>query len=402
VLSLTPTRSGRAATSEPLPEVEAFLPHAQIDMRTSIRPTVAEVDLAVIKRNFDLITGLVAPADVWAVVKADAYGHGAVAVARALAGRCEALAVSLVEEGLELRAAGVRAPILVLGAYYDRCHDQVIEEGLTPVIYDPRDLDLFAAAAAARSKRIDVHVKVDTGMSRLGVAPLLLPELLDRAATLSGGVRIAGLCTHFATADAPTEAETRAALHRFNGCLDLAVRRGLGPLVRHAANSAAAIRFPEARLDAVRPGLALYGTMSSPLVAVPDLEPALRLSTRLMAIRQIPAGAAVSYGARWVAPRASTIGTLPVGYADGYPRHVQAAEVLIRGRRAPIVGAVCMDMLMVDLTEHAQASVGDVVTLIGQDGAEHVGVDDVAGWAGTVNYEILCGISKRVPRIYKD
>ena len=160
---------------------DEFIPFAQVDMRTSIRPTVAEVSLAVIQRNFDRMVSLVAPSAVWAVIKADAYGHGAVSVARALSDRCGALAVSLVEEGLELRSAGVAVPIVVLGAYYDHCHAQVIEEGLTPVIYDPADLALFARAAANRARQIDVHIKVDTGMSRLGVDPATLPTLLEQA-----------------------------------------------------------------------------------------------------------------------------------------------------------------------------------------------------------------------------
>ncbi|MBC8133173.1 MAG: alanine racemase [Deltaproteobacteria bacterium] len=372
-------------------------------MRTSIRPTVAEVELGAIRRNFLRIEKLVAPAAAWAVIKADAYGHGAVSVARALADHCTAFAVSLVEEGLELRAAGIRIPIVVLGAYYDRCHAQVLDEGLTPVIYDPVDLDLFSRAAAARSARIDVHIKVDTGMSRLGVDAAMLASILDQAAALPG-VRVAGLCTHFATADASAGDGTRQALDRFRACVAVATSRGLSPLVTHAANSAAAVRFPEARLDAVRPGLALYGTMSSMSLSVPELEPALRFTTKVMAVRQIETGATVSYGARWQATRPSRIATLPVGYADGYPRHVQSqvAEVLLCGRRAPIVGVVCMDMMMIDVTDIPGAAVGDVVTLIGRDGADHISVDDVACWAGTINYEILCGISKRVPRIYKD
>lgn len=375
------------------------------DLRTSIRPTVAQVDLAAIRRNFDRLARLVAPASVWAVIKADAYGHGAVEVARTLSDRCAALAVSLVEEGLELRAAGVRTPIVVLGAYYDRCHAQVLEQQLTPVIYDPADLDRFAAAASGQPAPIDVHIKVDTGMSRLGVHPAALPHLLDQAASLPA-LRVAGLCTHFATADAADgETErTRQALDQFRACVAVARQHGLASLALHAANSAAAIRFPEARFDAVRPGLALYGAVSSPVVVVPDLEPALRFTTRVMSLREVPAGATVSYGARWQAARPSRIATLPVGYADGYPRHVQpaGAEVLLRGRRAPVVGVVCMDMMMVDVTDIGEAAVGDQVTLIGQDGDQRIAVDDVARWAGTINYEILCGISKRVPRNYKD
>jgi alanine racemase len=377
---------------------------AEVDIRTSIRPTLAEVDLGAIRRNVDRLTALAAPAAVMAVIKADAYAHGAVPVARAIAGRCGALAVSLVEEGLELRAAGVETPIFVLGAYYDACHAQVLEQRLTPVIYDPRDLDLFSQAAGVRAHPVDVHLKIDTGMSRLGIAPASLGTVLDRLAALPR-LRVAGLCTHFAVADGAGDdsiSETRGALGQLRTSIDEAARRGLRPLMNHAANSAAAIRFPDARLDAIRPGLALFGALPSSSVVMPTLEPALRLSTRIMAVRQVAPGVGVSYGGHWRAARPSVIATLPIGYADGYPRHVRGAEVLVRGRRAPIVGAVCMDMMMIDVTDVPGAGMGDEVTLMGRDGEQQIAVDDVAAWAGTINYEVLCGISKRVPRIYKD
>jgi alanine racemase len=295
----------------------------------------------------------------------------------------------------------VRAPIAVLGAYYDERHAATLAHRLVPVVYDAGDLERFAAAAAQRGRRSDVHVKVDTGMSRLGVPTAEVPRVLARLGGLPS-LRLAGLCTHFASADVADGAATREALDRFSGCLALARGQGLGGLVNHAANSAAAIRFPETRLDAVRPGLALYGAVPSAHVSLPGLEAALRLSTRVMAVRELPAGATVSYGGLWRAPRPSRIATLPIGYADGYPRHVEGAQVLLRGRRAPVVGAVCMDMLMVDVTDVPGAAVGDVVTLIGGDGAAAITVDEVARWAGTISYEILCGISKRVPRVYED
>jgi alanine racemase len=377
-------------------------PFAEIDIRTSIRPTVAEVDVGAIQRNFRRIRAVVGgQVGVFGVIKADAYGHGAVAVARALEPLCNALAVSLVEEGLELRAAGIRGPIIVLGAYYNQHHADVLSERLVPVVYDPADLERFAAESARRGRRADVHVKIDTGMSRLGVSVAELPTVLARARALPA-LRVAGLCTHFGSADAADPAPTDEARARFEGCLALARREGLSELVNHAANSAAAVRFAAARFDAVRPGLALYGAMPSPEVPLPGLEAALRLTTRVMALHEIGAGTAVSYGGLWRAARASRIATLPLGYADGYPRHVRDAAVLVRGQRAPIVGAVCMDMLMVDVTDVPGAAIGDAVTLIGADGAEEITVDEVALWAGTVSYEILCGISKRVPRRYKD
>jgi alanine racemase len=378
------------------------VPLSELDIRTSIRPTLAEIDLGAVQRNLLRVRETVgAGVAVWGVVKADAYGHGAVPVARALEPLCNALAVSLVEEGMELRAAGIRAPIVVLGAYYGTHHADVLAHRLTPVVYDRGDLESFATVAARRGRRADVHVKIDTGMSRLGFATTETPGLLARLGELPS-LRLAGLCTHFASADLPDGGVTRDALARFEACAATARAAGHTGLVNHAANSAAAVRFPEARLSAVRPGLALYGAMPSAHVALPGLEPALRLTTRVMAVHEVAPGATVSYGGLWRASRPSRVATLPIGYADGYPRHVRDARALVHGRRVPVVGAVCMDMLMVDVTDVPDAREGDLVTLVGLDGRERVSVDDLARWAGTVSYEILCGISKRVPRTLRD
>lgn len=378
------------------------MPYTEIDIRTSIRPTVAEIDLGAVQRNLGRVRDAVgARVRVFGVVKADAYGHGAVPVARALEPLCHALAVSLVEEGLELRAAGIRAPILVLGAYYNRHQDDVIAERLTPVIYDRGDLERFAGAAKRLGRRLDVHVKVDTGMSRLGIAPGELPATLERLDALSP-LKLAGLCTHFASADVQDASATEVQLATFEAALDAARAQGLPGVIRHAANSAAAVRFPAARLDAVRPGLALYGAMPSELVRLSGLEPSLALRSRIMAVREIAAGTGVSYGGTWRATRPTRVATLPVGYADGYPRHIRQASVLLAGRRVPIIGVVCMDMLMIDVTDLPESALAGPVTLIGRDGDEEITVDEVARWAGTVNYEILCGISKRVPRVLRD
>jgi alanine racemase len=377
------------------------VPFAEVDIRTSIRPTLAEIDLGAVQRNLARVRQAVGPASVFGVVKADAYGHGAVPVARALEPLCDALAVSLVEEGLELRAAGIRSPILVLGAYYNHHQDQVIAERLTPVLYDRGQLERFAAAGKRLGRRIDFHLKVDTGMSRLGVTPADLEPTLARVTELPQ-LRLVGLCTHFASADVQDATATESALERFRAALDQTQRAGFTGLTRHAANSAAAVRFPEARLDAVRPGLALYGAMPSPVVRLPGLEAALALRTRIMAVREIAAGTSVSYGGTWRAARPTRVATLPIGYADGYPRHVQGAQVLLAGRRVPVIGVVCMDMLMIDVTDLPLTALDGAVTLIGRDGDDEITVDDLARWAGTISYEILCGISKRVPRVFRD
>jgi alanine racemase len=378
------------------------VPFAEVDIRTSIRPTIAEIDLGAVQRNLTRVRQKIgAGVRIFGVVKADAYGHGAVPVARALEPLCNALAVSLVEEGLELRAAGIRAPILVLGAYYNHHQEDVLAERLTPVVYDPADLDRFAAAAARRNRRAEVHVKIDTGMSRLGIAPAELEATLARISS-HPSLRLAGLCTHFASADLPDATTTDSQLAQLRIGIERAGQLGFDNLCNHAANSAASVRFPAARLEAVRPGLALYGAMPSELVALAGLEGTLALRTRVMAVREVAPGTGVSYGGTWRAARPSRVATLPIGYADGYPRHVRGAEALVGGRRVPIVGVVCMDMLMVDVTDLPASALEGPVTLIGRDGAEQITVDDLARWAGTISYEILCGISKRVPRVLRD
>jgi alanine racemase len=385
----------------------------EADLRTSIRPTVAEVDLAALSRNAARIRATVGPGvAVFGVVKADAYGHGAVPVVSVLESLVDGLAVSLVEEGLELRDAGVGKPILVLGAYYGHYHSEVLEEGLVPVIYDAGEFERFGRAPVRRRprkakaghprrshERWPVHVKIDTGMNRLGLDPSAVPGLGEAAARFPH-LAIDGLCTHLASADLSSPDDTLAQLGRFKHALAAANTHGIHPRTIHAANSAGTVRFPEARFSAIRPGLALYGAMPSAVVARPDLEPVLSLRTRIMAMHRVARGGRVSYGGRWCAARESSVATLPIGYADGYPRHVEGAEVLVRGQRAKVVGAVCMDMMMVDVTDVAGAAVGDDVVLIGGAGPQAIRADDLARWSGTISYEILCGISKRVPRIY--
>ncbi len=402
------------ATRAKSPFEASSLAVREADLRTSIRPTVAEVDLAALGRNAARIRATVGPSvAVYGVVKADAYGHGAVPVVSVLEPLVDGLAVSLVEEGLELRDAGVQKPILVLGAYYGHYHSEVLEAGLTPVIYDAGEFERFGRAPvrrrARRSKKArtggdegqwPVHVKVDTGMNRLGLDPGAIPGLAE----VAGGfphLAIDGLCTHLASADLASPDDTLAQLARFRQAVSAARAHGIRPRVIHAANSAGAVRFPAARFSAIRPGLALYGSMPSAVVARTDLEPVLSLRTRIMALHRVARGGRVSYGGRWRAARESAIATLPIGYADGYPRHVEGAEVLVRGKRAKVVGAVCMDMMMVDVTDVHGAAVGDDAVIIGCSGTETIRAEDLARWSGTISYEILCGISKRVPRIYR-
>jgi alanine racemase len=237
-------------------------------------------------------------------------------------------------------------------------------------------------------------------MNRLGLDLGAIAHLADLV-TRFPQVEVEGLCTHMASADLDSPDATLAQLYRFDQAIAAARNRGVDARVIHAANSAAAVRFVEARFSAIRPGLALYGAMPSEIVARPDLEPVLSVRTRIMALHRVPSGGQVSYGGRWRAARESAIATLPMGYADGYPRHVDGAEVLIRGQRARVVGAVCMDMMMVDVTDIPGVAIGDDAVIIGRSGKDCLRADDLARWSGTISYEILCGISKRVPRIYR-
>jgi alanine racemase len=372
-------------------------------MSGKIRPTEARIDLGALAHNTRSLREVIGPeVGIIAVVKADAYGHGAVPVARMLEGLgVKGFGVATVEEGVELRQAGIRAAVLVMGAAFGREHGEVIQHELTPMVGVDEDVERFARAARKAGRlRFGIHVKVDTGMTRLGVTHHRFESFLRHCAR-HPTVRVDGLATHFASAELEDPAPTEQQLRRFIGCLDQARAMGADPQVIHAANSAAAIRFPRTRFDLVRPGLVLYGAHPGPAVPELDLRPVISLQTRINALRRVPAGTGVSYGATHVTTRETLVATLPVGYADGYPRTLSnRAQVLVRGRRAPLVGTVCMDLCMVDVTDVPGVQVGDRVLLLGGDGEEIIRPRDLAGWAGTIPYEVLCGISRRVPRAY--
>lgn len=358
------------------------------------------MSLPALRHNIACVRAAVAPAGVLAVVKADAYGHGAVPVARALAtGGAFAFGVATVEEAVELRGGGVSAPVLVLGGVYSRSHDEVVGNELEAVVFDGGEVGRFAEAARRLGKKALVHVKVDTGMARLGVAPDGLLDLLG-AIRRFPEVEVRGLLTHLASADEPDVMPTHAQLLRFATCLSAVEAAGARPPRVHVANTAGALRFPNSRYDLVRSGLALYGALPSPAVPDPGLMPALSIRTRVAAVRTVKSGDPVGYGGLWRAPRASRIATLPVGYADGYSRRLSnRASVLLRGRRAPVVGAVAMDMILVDASESG-ADAGDSVTLIGEADGERIRVEELAAWAETIPYEILCALGRRMPRVY--
>ena len=368
-----------------------------------MRPTRAIVDLGAIAHNVRRIKALVGPeVRLMAVVKADAYGHGSVPIAReALRAGAEWLGVALPEEGAALRRAGLTAPILVLGPTPPAQAEEVVAAGLDQMVHAVPLAEALSRAAGKARRRVAVHLKVDTGMGRVGV-PVEEVSAMAGAIGRLPGVRLRGVMTHFAAADAPDAAHAREQLRRFHQVLASPALRAVPSLLRHAANSAAAFALPEARLDMVRVGIALYGCPPSPKAPPPvPLRPVLSLETRVAQVRWVPAGTTVSYGCTFVAPTRMRIATLPVGYGDGFPRAFSnRGAVLLRGKRVPVVGRVCMDMIVVDVTGIPEVEEGDAVVLLGVQGTEAIPADAWAALADTISYEVLCGIGPRVPRLY--
>lgn len=373
-----------------------------------VRPTRAEVSLSALRHNLAEARRVAAPAEVLAVVKANAYGHGAVTVARALedAGVGH-LGVALVEEGVELRNAGVRAPILVMGGSYDAGWDLVVQFGLTPTVFRVEHLDALQAAAEAGGQSVKVHLKIDTGMNRLGVRTHELGPLLEHMKSLSR-LSLEGVASHFANADVAGSPGCDEQLSRFSRAVDEVRGRGFEPRWRHVANTAGTLEVPRAHdqglCNLVRLGLLLYGYVPAPaLAAKVNLRPVLSWRTGVNHVKLVPQGESVSYGSTWTAQRDSEIATLPVGYADGYDRaYSNRGVALVGGRRAPIVGRVCMDMCMLDVTDIPGVRVGDEVVLLGEQGGQRVGAEELADLAGTIEYEVLCGVGARVPRVAVD
>jgi len=371
---------------------------------STLLPTYATVNLAALAHNLSRIKQYLSPGcEILAVVKANAYGHGAVEIARALASQgIERFAVASLDEGIALRQAGFSASIVVLGALFEDQVSDLVAHRLTPVVSDGRILPALAKAARSYPTPYLIHLKVETGMGRLGFSPEELLPLLDNP-LLHSSLQVEGMMTHLADADGKDSTVTERQLGEFRAVLEQIRQRGRTLSLVHAANSAAIVRFPDAHFSLVRPGIMLYGYHTLPAtVPAPDLKPVLSLRTTIAQLRTIPQGGTVSYNGTFVATRPTRIAILPIGYADGYSRQLShRGSVLIQGRRAPIVGLVCMDMTMVDVTDLVPVQVGETVTLIGQQGGESIWADEVADWIGTVPYEVLCGIGSRVPRLYQ-
>jgi alanine racemase len=371
------------------------------------RPTRAEIDLGALASNFREVRALVgAGVRVMCVVKADAYGHGAVECARRLeAEGADWFAVALPEEGVELREAGVGKPILCLEGFWEGQAALCVRERLTPVVFRLDTADALDRAARDAGVVAQIHVKIDTGMNRLGVRPDSAPEFAARLRDLKN-ISVGGLLTHFAAADDAGAAEfTRAQVARLASAAESFRAQGHEPAVEHSSNSAATFAEPAARGGMVRPGAVLYGLWRDvlrPSDDAPPLKPVMALRTRVILLKRVPAGETLGYGRTHALARDSLIATLPVGYADGYRRALSnRGRVVVRGRFAPVVGRVSMDLTIVDVTDVPGVGDGDAVTLIGSDGDSSVTAEDLARDAGTISYEITCGIGARVPRMYK-
>ena len=367
----------------------------------SVRATWAEVNLGRLQANLKAIRAHVPGAKAMAVVKANAYGHGLVEVSKALEEQADCFGVAVPEEGALLRRKGVTKPILVLGGVWGDQIPQFLDNDLMITASSVERLRQIDEAAQARGTKAKVHLKIDTGMERIGVHYYNAEALLE-ASLECRHVEVAGIFSHFANSDAPELDHAKLQLERFQEVLRFYERRSLPYPTRHIANSAAILRMPEATFDMVRPGIILYGVYPSPHVPHSVIvEPALTWKSRIVYFKVVKAGHPVSYGSTWKTDHDTRVVTVPVGYGDGYFRALSnRAEILLRGRRYPQVGTICMDQMMVDI-EQDSAFNGDEVILAGFDGQGNaVRLEELAQWAGTIPYEILTNINTRVPRVF--
>lgn len=367
--------------------------------------TIAEINLSNLIHNLNQVRSKIPPGcKILAVVKANAYGHGSIGVSRELENAgVDMLGVATAHEGIRLREAGIEKEILVLGVICDECVPDIIKWRLTPVVYSQRLIDLLSDAAALAGIILPVHVKIDTGMRRIGIDS---EDALDFVSKISKqkGIRIEGIMTHFAEADLDDKDFVREQLGRFLSACKRIEEAGIRIPLRHVANSAAIIDMKETHLDMVRPGIMLYGYPPSPqLEKKVDLRYVMTLKSRILYLKQVPPKTGISYGRIFTTSRETIVATLPVGYADGFSRSLSnIGKVIVRGMRAPVIGRVCMDMTMVDVTDVPGACVGDEVVIIGgMDGkGSGISANDIARWTDTISYEVLCRIGERVERVY--
>ena len=364
----------------------------------------AEINLDAIVKNVDNLMALTKEnTGALAVVKADGYGHGDVAVAKAVAQKVTGYAVATLDEAVNLRENGVKKPILVLGYVDPYEFDILVSHEITATVFDVETAQLLADAARVQKKQAHCHIKVDTGMRRIGLEPDENGIAIVKQITALKELSADGIFTHFAASD---ETDKTSAEHQFKLFTDFTGRlekEGIHFTYRHCANSAAVIDMPQADLDMVRLGIAMYGMYPSDEVKKEKVElfPALDLKSHITMVKEIPAGEKVSYGGTFTTTRTTKLATVSVGYGDGYPRALSSkGYVLVRGQKAPIVGRDCMDQMMVDVTDIENVTRADIVTLIGKDGDAEITVEEIAALAGTFNYEFVCDLGKRIPRSY--
>lgn len=368
------------------------------------RPTVASIDLDALAYNFHSSKRFIGDVKYLAVVKANAYGHGAVDCARRLELEgVDWLGVALVEEGIELRNAGINKPILVLGGFWSGQEYDVTDYGLTPAISTLNQLELLESAAASRGIQYNIHLKIDTGMMRIGVRYAEFDEFVERLVVCEH-LRVEGVMTHFAAADDLNETEfTYEQMRRFDECLERLASVGIRPDIIDIANSPGAVGHPPARRQMVRLGGILYGLGGDVLakeIDKPDLRPVMSLRSKVAMLKHVDSGESIGYGRSFKAAHDMTIAVVPIGYADGLPRGLSSkGSMVTRGKIAPIVGRISMDWTVIDVTEIDGVIAGDEVTLLGSDGNNMILAEDLAGLTGTISYEITCGIGSRVTRL---
>ncbi len=370
------------------------------------RPAWAEIDLLAITHNLKEMRRVTdKKAKIMAIVKANAYGHGAAQISRAvLAAGADYLGVAILDEALELKNAGINAPILILGYTPSEQVAEAVRQDITLTVYNNEGARVVSEAAAILNKKAKVHIKIDTGMGRLGFLTNkdIGPEIKEIASL--PGLELEGMFTHFAVSDIIDKEYSKKQFEKFIMIDNQLKKLGVNIPIRHLANSAAIIDLPQFHADMVRAGISLYGLYPSGEVLKDkiNLRPALSFKARVANVKTVPAGTSISYGRTYITDKETKIATIPVGYADGYTRLLSnKAHVLIRGARVPVIGRICMDQFMVDVSTIPKVEIGDEVVLIGRQGEQEITADELAEILGTINYEIVCMVSHRVPRVYK-
>lgn len=379
------------------------------------RATFAEINLKAFKHNLQNLKKITEPATgVMAVIKADAYGHGAIPCAKAAVDSgVDYLGAGIIEEGVELRENGITEPILILGSIFPDEVEDLVQHDLATVLCTPHLAQALAKEAEKQGKTVKVHIKVDTGMNRLGVLPENLSPLIKTISNLPT-LKLEALSTHFSSADDEDTSITTQQIELFQKTLTELQKAGiLMPPLTHLANTSALLRFPESRSKMVRPGLILYGALPSPVLnsvvqevcqkeSLQNFQPVMQWKSKIILLKSVQKGQPLSYSRKHFTQRDSVIATLPMGYADGLHRNLSNnMDVLIKGKRAPQVGTICMDMILIDVTEVPDVQMGDEVVIFGKQGEEEIRVEELAEKSNTIPYEILCNVGKRVPRVYQ-